>query len=178
MFSRTTVVAILLVGALGIFVFISELTLHREFKMNNETVTAVVDPTDNVKLILDVPNFVSFGQPAMATLVLLNSGNEKLQWGYVGKYQDAKIDVIDSSGKPCPYTSFGFDMMGGENEGPYIPMSLYPGESINWTIDLTECFELTPGDYTVQAATTYNLLTLPQTVEAKRAMMRVSKLEL
>jgi len=137
-------------------------TILKEKKLKDSRITKS-NTARQVRLTVSVPRKTSIDQPVELLITLTNEGIEKVVFGRINGYRDCMIRVFDSKKQACPFTSFGEQVMGGEPGifKKYNTIPLARSESYNWQIDLSKCFEMKPGRYTVSASIELNLHTYP-----------------
>lgn len=115
------------------------------------------------------------GSPVMVNVTARNKGKTALNYlnGDMGNHLSVQVQVNDAQDHEMPLTTYGherFDPLGGS----LLNGSLKPGELHTWTVNVSRCFKLQPGQlYTLAASFTV----FPHTGEASDFMIAVGGLE-
>jgi hypothetical protein len=93
------------------------------------------------------------------TLIAANKTSAPVHWGEIDGYRDCVVTVYDKYDNPVPFTKLGSLRLAKPGDSIYrqVFKQIAPGQSQSWNYNLSELFELVPGEFTVSAFITMNM---------------------
>lgn len=115
--------------------------------------TTTRETREGAELSISFPGRDRAGEAFACIVSLKNNDKNDLFYGHTTDYRDFKITVYDSQGKVVPFTRFGEEELGGDENRPdekYIVKTVAPGAVLQRRYNLSSLFDLTvAGKYTV-----------------------------
>jgi hypothetical protein len=105
----------------------------------------------DVVMTTSLPEEVIAGSAFNLKITVQNQSKAQVVGRTMTKYWDFDLDLVDSKGKPVPFTRFGKMAYGdARKEGSGIDIEIAAGESMEVTLNIARVFDLTrEGEYTL-----------------------------
>ena len=101
----------------------------------------------DVSLEVSVPPAIKSGLPVPITMTLINLSNQVFTYGEFGDFAECQMELVNKQSRVSP-TAFGSRFFkDSTNTAQFAIMQLASGESVSWTQNFCDCFELDEGNY-------------------------------